>query len=557
MIFNKRKLLKYAKSASVALIFLFVLGTNFKGNDDIYERINRNMDVFGKVYKEIALNYVDDIDADKFVKAGIEGMLGTLDPYTVFYDQKSKDEIDLITTGKYGGIGITIGLRDSVITITDVMNGYEAQRKGLRIGDRILEVNGVAISGSKTNSINNVVRGLAGTDLTMKINRDNEIITFLLTRQEIILKNVSYSDYIGDVNDGIAYVKLDRFTMNAESEVDNVLKTLKSKGNIKGVVFDLRDNSGGLLDAAIGILNKFVERNSLLLITKGKQKESEKKYFSKDIPVLPLDVPVVVLVNQGTASASEIVAGAIQDLDRGVIVGTRSFGKGLVQQVKDIGADTKLKVTTSRYYTPSGRWIQAKNYFKENKSGVFIDIETYSQTEFKTLGGRIVYANGGISPDVEIKLDPQSEIFSALAQRDLIYKFANYYADNNQSLKSFKSDDSVFEQFKSFIRSKDFKYSSDAGKKLAELRDISAKKNFSAGFNANLDKLETELSSIAESDLDQAKAEINAALEREINKRIITESEQIKNTFASDPQLQEALRIAKDIREYKRLLGKN
>ena len=398
--------LRYFVKPLILIVFLtsfngFVLADGGKPQDDIYDKINKNLDEFGNVYKEIALNYVDDIDLDKFVKAGINGMLSTLDPYTVFYDEDSRDQIDLITTGKYGGVGITVEIRDSIMRVTDVMSGYEAQRKGVRRGDKIIEIDGKSTQNMDVTNLRYSIRGPIGSDIQFKVDRDGNILNFTLTREEISLKNVSYYGYLNG-EDGIGYIKLDRFTRNAENEVEGIIKSLKSSGNLRGLVIDLRDNGGGLLDAATGILNKLVKKNSLLLITKGKQKDSEKKYFSKEDPLVGDEVPLVVLINENTASASEIVAGAIQDLDRGVIVGSKSFGKGLVQQILDINNNSELKITNSRYFTPSGRWIQSKDYFTENKSGVFMNKEEFSQKEFRTLNGRTVYANGGITPDVEI-----------------------------------------------------------------------------------------------------------------------------------------------------------
>ena len=277
---------------------LIFLGVGFRGDDDIYDRINRNLDVFGKVFKEVALNYVDDIDVDRFMKEGIDGMLKTLDPYTVYYGDQGKNEIDLIVNGKYGGIGITISYRDSAIFISNVMNGYEAQKKGLRIGDRIISVEGVDLKDAKTDLVNKLVKGAAGTSLKMTIQRDEQVLDFDLTRQEIILKNISHSGFIGEENDGIAYFKLDRFTSTAVDEVETTLKTFKLKNNFKGLVIDLRDNGGGLLDAATGILNKLVSKNNLLVITKGKKKDSEIKYFSKEDPLIPKEIPIVLLVNK-------------------------------------------------------------------------------------------------------------------------------------------------------------------------------------------------------------------------------------------------------------------
>lgn len=525
-------------------------------SDDIYDKINKNMDVFGKVYKEVALNYVDEIDADKFVKAGIEGMLGTLDPYTTYYDENSKDQIDLITAGKYGGIGVTIGVRDSTFTITDVMNGYEAQKKGLRIGDKIIELDGKDLRGVKYESTRLMVRGPVGTNLNVKIDREGDILNFDLTRQEIILKVVSYYGMLEPGTDGIGYIRLDRFTNNALSEVENALKTFKASGNFKGLVLDLRNNGGGLLDAAIGILNKLVDKNSLLLITKGKEISSEKKYFSSEEPLVPKNVPVVVLTNENTASASEIVAGAVQDLDRGVIVGTKSFGKGLVQQFRDLTNDKQMKITTSKYFTPSGRWIQQKDYFQENKFGVFLEKDKYNQSEFKTLGGRTVYAKGGIAPDIEVKVEGLSDVYYALLSRDMFFKYANDYLVKNPDLKTFKPTDDIFADFKEFIKTKNFDYVSNADKKIDDLRKLTEGKNFSPNIADYLNKIQSEVASEETTEIENAKEEIKKAITEEINKRLINEKEQIAATFEFDKQLQEAIAIINNPTQYNQLLGK-
>ena len=552
-----KKILKLKYFSLLFLVgFTLFLGTTMERSDDIYDKINKNMDVFGKVYKEVALNYVDEIDADKFVKAGIEGMLGTLDPYTTYYDENSKDQIDFITAGKYGGIGVTIGVRDSTFTITDVMNGYEAQKKGLRIGDKIIELDGKDLRGVKYESTRLMVRGPVGTNLNVKVDREGDILNFDLTRQEIILKVVSYNGMLEPSTDGIGYIRLDRFTNNALSEVENALKTFKASGNFKGLVLDLRNNGGGLLDAAIGILNKLVDKNSLLLITKGKETSSEKKYFSSEEPIVPKNVPVVVLTNENTASASEIVAGAVQDLDRGVIVGTKSFGKGLVQQFRDLTNDKQMKITTSKYFTPSGRWIQQKDYFQENKFGVFLDKDKYNQSEFKTLGGRTVYAKGGIAPDIEVKVEGLSDVYYALLSRDMFFKYANDYLVKNPDLKTFKPTDDIFTDFKEFIRTKNFDYVSNADKKIDDLRKLTEGKNFSPNIADYLNKIQSEVASEETTEIENAKEEIKKAITEEINKRLINEKEQIAATFEFDKQLQEAIAIINNPTQYNQLLGK-
>lgn len=547
------------KNVSVFIILFLIisyLGLSYSGNDDIYEKINRNMELFGQVYKEIALNYVDEIDADKFMTAGIEGMLSTLDPYTNFIDENSRDQIDLITSGKYGGIGVTITYRDSVIVITEIMNGYEAQKKGLRVGDKIIEIDGNNISSRKAETMKGLVRGPVGTEVKLKIDRDGEMLDFILTRQEIILKNVSYSGFLEPKEKGIAYIRLDRFTNISESEIENAINKLKSSGEIKGLILDLRDNGGGLLDAATGILNKLVAKNSLLVITKGKRSDSEKKYFSKEEPMISETVPIAVLINEKTASASEIVSGAIQDLDRGIIVGTKSFGKGLVQQIKDLDKNAQIKITSSRYYTPSGRWIQEKDYFKENKYGVFVEKNKYDQTDFKTLNGRIVKAYGGIEPDVEVKIKPESEIYAGLLSKDMFFKFARHYLQSNPGVKTVIPGNEIFDEFTSFIKNNGFSYDSKIEKKLKEIEELASEKNYNSGISGTLKKIEDEIEAHETSEIENSKEEITRAIVNEINKMIITESEQIEAAFPFDTQLQKAVQLIEDASEYNRILGK-
>lgn len=550
---------KFTKSFSPFLIlFLFLLsGYGFAQSDkDIYDRINKNMDIFGKAYKEIALNYVDNINVDRFIRAGIEGMFSTLDPYTVYYDETNKSEIELITAGKFGGIGVIIEVKDSIVMITDIMNGYEAERKGLRTGDIITEIDGTDLRGVKLDKIRMMVRGEPGTAVKFRINRGGEYIDFNFTRQEIILKNVSYFGYIDNEADGIGYIKLDRFTSSSVNEFENSLRSLKSSGKLKGLILDLRGNGGGLLDAAIGVLNKLVPKNNLLLITKGRVKDSEEKFFSKEEPIISPNVPVVILINRYTASASEIVAGAVQDLDRGVIIGTKSLGKGLVQQIKDLSYGTTIKITNRRYYTPSGRWIQEKNYFKENKYGVFVNNQVYEQKEFRTLNGRPVYAYGGIFPDIEIQLITESEVYLNLLSKDVFFKFANYYLEKYPDIKSFNCTDEVFSEFRNFLTDNGIYYTSGEESKLKELKLITEKKSYT---NPELERHLEDISSILrtkqDTEFENAKPELKRAIEIEIHKRIFTEEERIESAFSSDVQLNKAISVLKNMQEYNSILN--
>ncbi len=528
----------------IPFILLFFVLTGAKpggGDDDIYTDINRNMDVFGKVYKEIALNYVDEIDADKFMKAGIEGMLNTLDPYTNFLDESRKDEVELITTGKYGGVGIVIGLKDSAIVVTEILEGYSAQKEGLRKGDRIIEIDGTLLDGKKMGDIRALVKGTPGTKVQMKINRSGNELDFSLTREEINLKNVTYK---GVLENGIGYIKLERFNRYAESEIVDALTEIKSKGEVKGIILDLRDNPGGLLEAAVSILDKFVDKGNLLLTTKGRKNDSEHKYFAVQNPMIEKDIPLVVLVNDNTASASEIVAGAIQDLDRGLILGTKTFGKGLVQIFTPLSYGNQLKITNQKYYTPSGRWIQSKNYFKENKSGVFKPNPYFNQTGFKTLNGRTVYAEGGIMPDTVVNGTDDNELLEGLINQDMYFKFADKYVNEHPEGSSFEMSEVIFTDFFSFLNQEQFEYTSKAETELANLKSTLSEKQYSDRTKQFIDELELELKSERLRDFEKSKPVMRHELTKEILRKYNKPYKEIMDAgLKDDIQLQAALNI--------------
>jgi carboxyl-terminal processing protease len=489
------------------------------------------------------------------MKAGIEGMLSTLDPYTNFIDVSRRDEVDLITTGKYGGVGITIGLKDSAVVITDVMEGYSAEREGLRRGDKIIEIDGTPISYQRLNDIRSLVRGPSGSSFKMKVIRDDKELEVILTRQDIQLKNVTYK---GVLEGGIGYIKLERFNKYAENEIIEALTEFKAKGEINGIILDLRDNPGGLLDAAVAILNKFVDRGSLLLTTKGRKMDSEKKYFSYEDPVLNKDIPMAVLVNQNTASASEIVAGAIQDLDRGVVVGTKSFGKGLVQIYTPLSYDDQLKITTQKYFTPSGRWIQAKNYFKENKYGVFKEDPYYNKTDFKTLNGRVVLPEGGITPDSTVTGIENNELLQELLIHDAYYKFAAKYVSDYPDGSGFTVSDNVLDAFYNFINNnqQQVEISTTAETELSQLKKLIEEKNYSDKAKTYIGELESELRNERLKDFEKSKPEIKRQLEIEILKKYNKSEKEVADiALKDDIQLQTALSIIKDRLLYNGMLN--
>ncbi|MGE5499836.1 MAG: S41 family peptidase, partial [Syntrophothermus sp.] len=398
----------------------------FKGDADIYFQISRSIDVFGKVYKEVSFNYVDELNPEEFMLSGITGMLSALDPYTTFIDEKRKGDIDLLTSGKYGGIGVSIGLRNDKVTIVDIIDGYSAQRQGLRIGDVITKINNQEITKENFDDISSLVKGDPGTEVQLSILRDGaDQMIFNLLREEVKIKNITFADFVPE-NSNNVYLKLTGFTRTAGEEVQKSLASLKSKKPVNSVILDLRGNPGGLLDAAVDVCEKFLRQKQLIVTIKGRDSSNFKSYKSTEEPVYG-NSNLVVLIDSGSASASEIVAAAIQDHDRGVILGTDSFGKGLVQTVIPLSYNTSLKITTAKYYTPSGRCIQKIDYSKNNK--VFSNPDTEIQKSYKTDHNRTVIAYGGIKPDTVVANDSQSNVVNELSSRGLFFKFATEYSN--------------------------------------------------------------------------------------------------------------------------------
>ena len=545
------------KILTVTIILTLVASSSFfvgftLSDPEYFFKINKSIDIFGRVYREITMNYVDEIDPEKFMEAGIDGLLGTLDPYTNFISDKEADEVELITVGKYGGIGVTIGVRDGYITILSLMEGYSAQKQGIQPGDRILEIDGVQVTGSKPENIRSMTRGEPGTELRLKVERDSEPkpLEFVVVREEIQLKNITYADF---AQDGIAYIRLDRFSRGAGDELGLAIKDLKLKGPIKGVVLDLRNNPGGLLDVAVNVVEKFVAKGNLVVSTRGRMQDSEKKFFVLTDPMLP-DVPLIVLVNRQSASASEIVAGAIQDLDRGIIIGTRSFGKGLVQTITPLVYNTQLKITTAKYYTPSGRCIQEIDYMHKNKDGVFATTPDSLKKKFKTLNGRLELEAGGILPDTIVMEPDHSALYNELIRKSMFFKFATGYVSAHKEIPSMLSD-SLLNDFQQFLISQKFTYQDEVETKLKELCDLSEKCKYSESIRKEIDRLKNDLTADKENNLIRYKDEILSTLKPEIVSRYRGEKGRIEETLKNDNQVIAAIGLLLNNGEYKHRLN--
>jgi len=522
-------------------------------NEDIFLKINKSVEVFGKIYKEVILNYVDEVDPEKFIRAGIKGMLSELDPYTVFIDEKHSEEVDALTTGKYGGIGISISKFDTSIVVIKVSRGYPADKAGIRVGDVIVQIDSIYVKEKSLDEVRSLMVGKPGTQLKVKVIREgvSNPLVFELTRAEVEVKNITFYDFI---DDGIAYIKLERFSRNAGEELRKAIKNLQSKGEIKGLILDLRDNPGGLLDAAVDVVEKFVPEGSLIVSTKGRKPDAVRNYFSTEKPIL-LDVPLVVVVNGSSASASEIVAGAIQDLDRGVVLGTKTFGKGLVQTITYLSYNTFLKMTTAKYYTPSGRCIQEIDYFHK-PDGVFIQKPDSEQKVFKTKNGRIVYAEGGISPDTVVEEKKRSDFVEALAQRRLFFKFANKFRAENESIPDdFVINDSIFSRFEDFVKKSNFSYKDSFEINLEKAVEYAKRQKLNNGYIA---EVEAMLNKVRTQRIDYFKLyreQIADELAREIISRYKYEDELIAWGLKNDNQVKTAVAILKNKKSYNLLLG--
>jgi carboxyl-terminal processing protease len=545
---SRRIILTLSITFSVLLAFGFVVSKS-----DIYFEITKNLELFGKVYKEISFNYVDEIDPQEFMRAGIKGMLSKLDPYTVFIDEKNQDDIDLLTNGKYGGVGISIGVRNDKVTILEVLDGYSAQKQGIRIGDVITAIGQRKVTPEILDEISSLVKGEPGTPVQIKILRPSEkdTLEYNLIREEVIIKNLVFADFYPE-NSNNVYLKLSNFSRSAGDEVRSALKRLKDKKEIKSIVLDLRGNPGGLLDVAVDICDKFLNRDLLIVSTRGKELSSEKKYFAIEEPLVGKE-KLIVLINGNSASASEIVAGAMQDHDRAVILGTQSFGKGLVQTITPLSFNTSLKITTAKYYTPSGRCIQKIDYSQNNQVIPFPD--SLEKNEYSTDNKRIVYSAGGITPDSVVNNGIESDLLKDLLAKGIIFDFADkYYYQNLDADFSKINQEKLLADFKKYLSDSDYTYQSDTEKKINEIVEKLKKEEYSGKLTETLSKLNSDIKEISKLDLNESSEEILSELKVELARRYLGVDAAIKEALKYDKQFNTAFALFKNDTDYLNLL---
>lgn len=556
--FKMKKTKKFFVLAAIVAVAFVPLA--FTGPVSYFE-ITKNLDIFTTLYKELNTYYVDTLNPEKLMRAGITEMLNGLDPYTDYIPEEDMDDYRMQTTGKYGGIGAVIGTRNEWVLVTEPYEGFPAAKAGLRAGDKIIEVDGKSARNYKTDQVSAMLKGKPGTEVTVKLKRpqadgSEAEMTVKLTREEIKVKNVPY---YGMLDDKIGYIRLGGFTDRAGAEVKNALLALESKGKLKGLVFDLRGNPGGLLNEAINVANVFVDKNLEIVSTKGKLAEWNKSFTSLNEPV-DTKLPVVVLADGGSASAAEIVAGSLQDLDRAVVIGQKTFGKGLVQSTRSLPFNAKLKVTTAKYYIPSGRCIQAINYAERNEDGSVKHIPDSLKVAFKTkYSNRTVYDGGGIDPDVEVEPEKLSNITFSLLTRNHIFDYATSYRAKHESIgeaKLFSLSDADYTDFVNWVSKKEYDYSTRSEKIMEQLETAAAKEKYLDAIKQDLEAMKHTMQHDKEKDLIKEKEQIKSMLEEEIVSRYYLNTGRTESSFKSDNELKKAVELIKNEKRVKEILAK-
>jgi carboxyl-terminal processing protease len=548
---SSTRLRLFAATALIAIVSFVSL--SFK--DDYFE-ISKNLDIFATLFREVNLYYVDEVQPGQLMKTGIDAMLESLDPYTNYIPEDDIEDARFMTTGQYGGIGALIRTKEEHIVIAEPYEDSPAAKADLRAGDVILEIEGKSTKGKTTSDIVKVLKGQPNTPVKLLIKRDGEekSIEKTIMREEIKVDNVPY---YGMVDDKIGYIKLTGFTQDAGREVKDALVKLKENPALEGVVLDLRGNPGGLLREAINIVNIFVEKNIDIVSTKGKVKEWDKTYKSLNAPV-DLTIPLAVLVNRSSASASEIVSGSIQDLDRGVIVGQRSFGKGLVQTTRPLSYNTQMKITTSKYYIPSGRCIQAKDYSHRNEDGSVGTVPDSMIKQFSTRAGRKVYDGGGVIPDVSLSTKEYTPISRSVVSNNLIFDFATIYRSKHPELASardFKVTPEIFTEFSNFLSTKEYSYKTESEELLEEWQKVAEREKYFEAAKAEFEQLKQKIDHDKKADIEKSKDQLSELLADEITSRYFYQRGRIESSFSYDTELKKAVEILKNPTFYKEILS--
>jgi carboxyl-terminal processing protease len=531
------------------LVFAFLF-TSVAFKSDFFE-IAKQIEIFTTLFKEINMNYVDETNPGDLMDTAIKNMLKDLDPYTVFMNEQDVEAARINNTGDYIGIGASVKTLKDKLLIMEPYKDYPADNAGLKAGDEIIKVEDILVSAFKKNA-GDLLRGAPGSKVNVTYIRQGKTNTATITRQEVEINAVTLFDM---VNDKTGYIALTKFNRKASRETANALKELKTDG-AESIILDLRGNPGGLLSEAINIVNLFVPKGQLVVTTKSKVEKYNKTYFTKNNPI-DTQIPLIVLIDGGSASASEIVSGSLQDLDRAVIIGSRSFGKGLVQRPKPLTYGTQVKVTISRYYTPSGRCIQALDYWHRDEKGGAVRVKKEDFNEFKTKNGRSVFDGGGIEPDVEIALSKSSTITKAILSNDYVFNFATnyYYSHPEPNITTFKLSDSDFKMFKSYLKSNRFDFKTETETALIKLEEVASEDGLMKGLSSDYKKLMQNLDELKNKAVDENKAQLSSLLENEIIKRYFYREGLHEYYLAHNTEIKTAAEILSNSNKYNSYLN--
>ena len=538
----------------ICLVVFAGISTSFLATQETRDfRLAKNLDIFFSMFRELNTFYVDEINPDKIIKTGIDNMLKSLDPYTVYYPESDADEFAFITTGKYGGIGSLVRSNGDYTIVSEIYKGFPADLAGIRPGDLFKKVDGVSLKGMTTDQVSEKLKGTPGTEIIITVERNGKESDYKMKREKIAIPPVPYYSMLDNET---GYIRFTNFTQNSIEDIKKALIDLKTK-NPKQIIVDLRGNPGGLLSEAVEIVNLFVGPGLEVVSTKGKVKQFDEDFKTTKAPV-DEKIPLAVLINRSSASASEIVAGAIQDLDRGIIVGQRSYGKGLVQITRPLSYNTQLKVTTAKYYIPSGRCIQARDFSHPNEDGSVGFIPDSLISEFKTRNGRIVKDGGGIMPDIEVQPESLSQITSELYLRNLIFDYATQYFWNHAEISNavdFKITDQDYIDFKNFLISRNFDYKTVSENSLNELIADAKKEKYYDHNKTLFDEMQKNISHNLDKDLITFHDEIVDLIEEEIVSRYYYEYGAIDRSIRKDEQVIKAIEVLSNKDKYSSLLG--
>jgi carboxyl-terminal processing protease len=541
-----RKISAAKKTVLIAISAVILVSAGLVGKkvSDNYFEISKNLEIFTTLYRELNIYYVDETNPGELMKTGIDAMLKSLDPYTNFIPESDMEDYRFMTTGQYGGIGSLIRSVDKEVYISEPYEGFPAQKSGLMAGDRILKVDGIDVTGKDQEEISKILKGQSGTKVVITVQRHgaNKPETFEVVREEIKIPDVPY---YGMLDDEVGYIKLTSFTHTAGKDVKDAFLKLKKEHGMKKVILDLRGNGGGLLRESVNIVNMFVPKGEEVVSTKGKITEWDKVHKAINEPV-DTEMPLVILVNESSASASEIVAGCIQDLDRGVVIGQNTFGKGLVQQTRELYYNTKLKLTVAKYYIPSGRCIQRLDYAHKDEDGNVTSFPDSLLNKFSTRNGRLLTDGRGIDPDILVEDEKLHKILLSLLEKQLFFKYANDYRLKHASIApatEFTLTDNEYAEFKELVLKNDVSYTTSTEKAYEKLLNTARDEEYFNDAEKEFEALKAKIKPYGASDMERFRHDIQLVLENEIISRYYYQTGRIQATLAKDRSIETALEV--------------